>query len=99
MVVISGNGCVVIFSTIGGSLRANSGLMKELVEVVGMLKRREEYSGLSMESDLRDDEEDEGGFVRAVVFGSVTWANSRIAICLEKSSGNKFIICISKSTC
>lgn len=78
-------------------MRANSGFMKELV-VVGMLKRREEYSGLSMESDLRDDEEEEGGFVIAVVFGSVAWANSRIAMCLEKSSGNKPIICISMLT-
>lgn len=97
MVVIIGIDCVVIVSAIEGSLRANSGLMKELV-VVGMLKRRDEYSGLSMESDLREDEEDEGGFVIGVVFGSVARANSRIVICLEKSSGNKFIICVCMST-
>lgn len=31
--------------------------------VVGMLKRMEEYSGLSMvDSDLKDEEEDESGF-------------------------------------
>lgn len=54
-----------------------------------MLKSRGEYSGLSTDKDLRDDEEDDGGW-----FGSAGDMAGR-----EKSMGNRFFICISRSTC
>lgn len=36
------------------------------VDVVGMLNNRGEYSGLSTDNDLKDDEEDDGGRLGSV---------------------------------
>lgn len=55
-----------------------------------MLKRREELSGLSKETDLNDDVEDEEGLFRGVVGcgGSCLGGGGR-QCGLEKSSGNQ----------
>jgi hypothetical protein len=53
------------------------------------VKIREEISGLSMDSDLREDEDDEG------MFGSTTSGSSLNGDCREKSSGNQFLISFS----
>ena len=54
-----------------------------------MVKIREDISGLSMDSDLREDEDDEG------LFGSTTSESSLNGDGREKSPGKQFLISFS----
>jgi len=58
-------------------------------EVPGILNRSDEYSGLPVEIDLREDEDDAGGF------WSICWDSTLV----EKSSGNKLLSVVWMSTC
>ena len=58
--------------------------------MLGMLKGKGEHSGLSIDSDFNDEEEDEGRL------GLIGLGRSR---CVDKFSGINFFISISKFTC
>ena len=89
MFLILANACMAAWcGLVGGGICCSVGLASLRVSgmwvVLGMLNRRDEYSGLSMDKD----EEDEGWFW----FGSLSGEN-----CLEKSSGNKLLNTFSMS--
>lgn len=74
---------VVSGSTGSSTSLSDSGIKDELP---GMFNRREEYSGLSIESDLSDEEEDGGGLsCCSIARGGSGSADA----CLEKSSRNR----------
>ena len=81
--------CMAAWCGLGVGICCNVGLTTSLRVsgkwvVFGMLNRRDEYSGLSMDND----EDDEGGFGS----GSLSGEN-----CLEKSSGNQLLNSFSMS--
>lgn len=68
----------------------NSGTLAVVVVVlvVGMLKRRDEYSGLSMENDLNDDDDDECRFCSVITTGIGLSSTSCGCGVVGNSSGN-----------
>lgn len=62
--------------------------------ILGMLNRKGDGSGLLMDSDLKEDEDDEA---RGWSVGGSSIGGT--ANCREKSSGNQLLISISRLTC
>jgi len=83
-------GPVAVFGTgcIGNTLAPPSVSGKWDCEVPGILNRRDEYSGLPVDIDLKEDEDDVGGF------WSICWDCP-----VENSPGNKLLSAVWMSTC